>query len=214
MLMATDSLAPKLAPPGAGLPRAELWLSRLGMALIGRWLSRAAASRWFADEGRRILAIVGGLVPEAAARRVLIDRLWGLEDSSRHWSALMVLDHLVITGTTMVEIIESLAAKQTFDRQISTAHVKPDPAVDSAIIARFERFAAEYPQRIARLGTLSTQARHAHPWFGPLTAHGWHVLAAVHQSLHRRQLARIVAGLPRERVVRQAATPPPPAPGR
>jgi hypothetical protein len=43
---------------------------------------------------------------------------------------------------------------------------------------------------------------HAHPWFGPLNAHGWHCLAAIHHTLHRRQLTAILRALSSERLRR------------
>jgi hypothetical protein len=42
-------------------------------------------------------------------------------------------------------------------------------------------------------------ATHAHPWVGPLTAHQWLNLAAVHQRVHRKQIQAI-----RKRTGRQA----------
>jgi len=32
-----------------------------------------------------------------------------------------------------------------------------------------------------------------HPWFGEMNAHQWHCLAAMHQSVHRKQMQRILA---------------------
>ncbi|HCN29134.1 MAG TPA: hypothetical protein DIT64_10345 [Verrucomicrobiales bacterium] len=40
-----------------------------------------------------------------------------------------------------------------------------------------------------------TDARYAHPWFGPLDETAWHALAAFHLRLHRRQIERILEGL-------------------
>jgi hypothetical protein len=36
---------------------------------------------------------------------------------------------------------------------------------------------------------------HSHPWAGPLTAHRWLCLGAIHQALHRRQTGLIVKHL-------------------
>jgi hypothetical protein len=48
---------------------------------------------------------------------------------------------------------------------------------------------------ITCLGILDRRVRHPHPWFGPMTAHDWHCLAAIHHRVHRRQLERIVGKL-------------------
>ncbi|MBX3389322.1 MAG: hypothetical protein KF691_07680 [Phycisphaeraceae bacterium] len=44
----------------------------------------------------------------AAAERVLIPRLRGLEDSSRYWSVWMMLDHLRIVNSQVAMVIASL----------------------------------------------------------------------------------------------------------
>lgn len=41
---------------------------------------------------------------------VLIDRVVGIEDSSRYWSVFMVLDHLRIVDEGMTQIIQALFA--------------------------------------------------------------------------------------------------------
>jgi hypothetical protein len=43
-----------------------------------------------------------------------------------------------------------------------------------------------------KLRQLRTRATHVHPWFGPLDAQGWHCLAAMHHTIHRRQVERII----------------------
>jgi hypothetical protein len=185
-----------LQPPGAGLPLAELALSRIGVWLVCRRLTRQAASRWFAEEGERLLSLARSLPLDQAARQVLIPRVWGIEDSSRNWSVLMTLEHLVIVNTAIAGIIERLAAGEEWEQKISTADVKPGPQQDAAAIERFAQCQRDYPRRIAALPDLRTRVRHAHPWFGPMTAHDWHCLAAAHQRIHRRQVERIAGLLP------------------
>jgi hypothetical protein len=184
--------AAELQPPGAGLPLAELWLSRLGLAIIHRTTSRAQASDWFRTEADRILRLARSVDQELAARPVLIPRVWGIEDSSRNWSVFMTLEHLTIVNQVIADIIEHLAARQAYDRDISTADVKPTTGQDQKLIGRFAGSIDDYLARIERLENLHTQARHRHPWFGPLNAHAWHVLAAAHQRIHRRQIERIL----------------------
>src|SRR5712671_4616375 len=100
-----SELEPKLAPPGAGLPRSEL--------LIGRWLfalrratgSRESCNARFQRERETIRALVRPLDVDFAARRVLIERPRGLEDSSRFWSVWMTLDHLRIVHHSMIRVI-------------------------------------------------------------------------------------------------------------
>src|SRR4051794_8680829 len=91
-------LEPRLAPPGAGLPVPELFIARLLFA-FRRWNgSREAFNTRFESERRAISELLKECDPEAAARRVLIQRPRGLEDSSRYWSVWMTLDHLRIVN--------------------------------------------------------------------------------------------------------------------
>ena len=46
---------------------------------------------------------------------------------------------------------------------------------------------------IKGLETVRTKLRHAHPWFGPLDAAGWHAMAAMHMGIHRKQIERILS---------------------
>ena len=48
---------------------------------------------------------------------------------------------------------------------------------------------------VTKLGILGRKLRHVHPWFGPMTAHDWHCLAAIHSWVHRRQIERVVKKL-------------------
>jgi hypothetical protein len=50
---------------------------------------------------------------------------------------------------------------------------------------------------VAATPYLRTKARFAHPWFGPLDAAGWHLMAGMHLSIHRVQIERILQGLPK-----------------
>src|SRR5687768_16332863 len=109
-----DPSAPRLAPPGAGIPKAELAWVRPGFRLASRLLSDVRATARFEREARQMLVQVAALPPELAARQVLIERVVGIEDSSRYWSAYLVLEHLRIVNAIIVRIIASLGAGRPF----------------------------------------------------------------------------------------------------
>lgn len=178
----------QLAPPGAGLPRLELWVSRTGFGVLRNALSRRQIEGWLRIETRKVLAIAGKLSPEQIKRQVLIPRPTGLEDSSRNWSAAMVLQHLVIVDTGIGELITALAQSQPFGREVRIADVKPTPDAGREQLALLEGALQTYIARVTAVANLHTATRHAHPWFGPLDGHGWHTLAALHTMIHRRQL--------------------------
>lgn len=182
----------KLDPFGAGLPLIELWVSRLGFGLLRHLLSRERTQSWLRRETAKVLAIAKSLSPEQLQVEVLIPRPTGLEDSSRNWSAAMVLQHLVIVDSGIGELITTLAQNQTYGQEVRIADVKPDPKVGYEQLELLEAALQNYIDRVAAIENLHTQGRHAHPWFGPLNGHGWHTLAALHTMIHRRQLEAIV----------------------
>ena len=204
-------MPPALQPPGAGLPWPEYVLSRyVLLPLASRKLDWAQAGRLFQREGQRVLDLFdalragqGGLDLFAAGRagrrteRVLVARLRGLEDSSRHWSAAMTVEHLHIVGTGILAAIASLRAGNVPPGQASTADVKPrGEEAPEETRAKFVGLLADgaaadaLPPMRPGVGP-----RYPHPWFGPLDAHRWHVLNGIHQGIHRKQLEAIRAGL-------------------
>lgn len=184
-----------LAPPGAGLPATELLLSRLGFRILRSTLTRNRIQDWLCAETRRVLAIAGELSSEQVKRQVLIPRLAGLEDSSRNWSAAMVVQHLVIVGTGIGDLLRALGEDKAFEREVRIADVKPTPDAAREQMGYLENALIAYLDQVAAIENLHTVHRHAHPWFGPLDAHGWHTLAALHTMIHRRQLNAIVRTL-------------------
>ena len=187
--------SPALAPPGAGLPGYELLIARV-LFRLNRWrTSRAQAEAVITAERATILALVRGLDPERGRRRVLIPRPRGLEDSSRHWSIFMTLEHLVIVNREIARVIGDLAAGRMPSGAASTAAVKPSPTADASVIPEFDRACVELAQAGAGAATLRTSVRFPHPWFGPLNAADWQVLGGSHMRLHRPQLVAIQAAL-------------------
>ncbi len=184
---------PKLAPPGAGLPKPELYVARALFALR-RWTSsRTALTALFQRERAAIRRILLSCEGSAGARRVLIRRLPGLEDSSRYWSVWMTLDHLRIVHREMRRVIEALTGGVVPEGVASTAAVKPGVELSAGIVAEYEESCDALLAAVATPANLKTSLRFAHPWFGPLDAAGWHALSAVHLGIHRVQIERIVA---------------------
>jgi hypothetical protein len=186
---------PKLASPGAGLPKVELLAARLLFTWRRAQGDRESFNGVFQRERERVRGLVAGLDADSAARRVLIERVRGLEDSSRYWSAWMTLDHLRIVHSGMGRTIASLGRGVVPPGKVSTAAVKPSPDVTAAVVAEYEKSCDDLVATVAGVKDLNTSARYAHPWFGPLDAAGWHALAAGHLRVHRVQIERIVRGL-------------------
>ena len=186
---------PKLAPPGAGLPKIELLIARLLFAWRRTRGGRNSFNTSFQRERGHVRRLIGGLNADTASRRVLIQRIPGLEDSSRYWSVWMTLDHLRIIHLGIARTIAKLARGVVPPGKASTAAVKPSPEVTAAVVAEFEKSCEDLVATVAAVKDLNTPARYAHPWFGPLDAAGWYAMAAVHLQLHRQQIGRILEGL-------------------
>jgi len=197
------TVEPQLAPPGAGLPKVELYVARLIFA-VRRWSgSRDSFTAHFERERETIRGLLKLCDAELAATRVLIRRPRGLEDSSRFWSVWMTLDHLRIVHRSITRIIDNLSKGVSPGGKASTAAVKPNLGVTAAIINEYERSCDELQAKVAGISELKTKSRYAHPWFGLLNAAGWHALSASHITIHRVQIERILEQLSTETIRRR-----------
>lgn len=186
---------PKLAPPGAGLPFPENLIARILLGLKRSTGSPQSFTAKFVAERARIHGLLAGRDAETLSTRVLIPRPRGLEDSSRHWSVWMTLDHLRIVHHALTGVLDSLANERVPDGEVSTAAVKPDAQVTAAVVEEYEASCDALLATIGRITNFKTRARYAHPWFGPMAAHGWLALSGGHMAIHRVQIERILQGM-------------------
>lgn len=173
----------------------ELFVGRLLFALRRLTGNRCSFDTRFRNERQLIRSLVSSCDEESAACRVLITRPPGLEDSSRYWSVWMTLDHLRIVNYEIARVIGALTKGISPDGEASTAAVKPIIEASAAVVAAYEESCDALLSTVAASPKLDTEVRFAHPWFGPMTASGWHALAGGHMSIHRVQIERILAGL-------------------
>jgi len=166
---------------GRGMLRARFsWVS--AQAAIARVSSRLAKEAIALDDA-------------TLAHRVLIQRLRGLEDSSRYWSPEMVLEHLVITGEMFTDYVVALSHGRPIADKRGIADIKPHGGQGRAVVRRFVAVHEAIPGRLAaEAGPRRTGPSHAHPWFGNLTATEWLGLTALHLQLHESQWRAIRAG--------------------
>jgi hypothetical protein len=195
MVIGKNDGEPRLAAPGAGLPRIELLVARLGFRWLSRRTTREKSSALLAKECAAILQLAGRCDDESGSRRILIKRIPGMEDSSRYWSVFMTLDHLRIVHHAVAGTIQMLGRGETPERAVSTADVKPDPGADARSRRQFELSCDLIERAASKVQNLQTAARFDHPWFGPLDAGQWYFLAGFHAGLHRRQIAAILKQL-------------------
>lgn len=196
----TQQEEPKLAPPGAGLPLLEGLYARYIMYPKGmKGFSWQGSLDRFATETARIKSLAGPLADDDFFAQKLIDRLRGLEDSSRYWSVAMVLEHLVMTMRGMTQVAEMLASGKNSNASASTAAVKPRGGRALSKEQLLSSFAAAADEAVRRLSpladTASSAEKFAHPFFGPIPAKGWVWTLGVHQALHRKQVEEILKQL-------------------
>ncbi len=192
----TENNEPRLGPPGAGLPKPELLIARLLMAWQRRTGDRESFSRRFQQEREAIRQLSRSCDEATAAKRVLIRRPPGLEDSSRYWSVWMTLEHLRIVNAQIAGVIRSLARGVVPPGVASTAAVKPGAELTADVVTAYEKACDLLEATVVAAADLKTGVRFPHPWFGPLDALGWYAMAGTHMGLHRGQIERILQGLP------------------
>ena len=150
-----------------------------------RTMERNAAIDLLVHTGQNIVQIANTVTPDKAAKPTLIPRPMSLEDSSRNWSIIMTIEHLLITGVAMQEITEQLSSGICPTKIVRIEDVKPRPGQSpDNILKDYLNFLNQYEESIGKLGDLNNQEfKHEHPWFGALTAHDWLALNAAHHRL-------------------------------
>ena len=99
----SQEIVPTLEKAGAGIPIATRLLGKhLMFPLLNRFISWDKAWDIYDKEGQKIIALASGLDQEALFRRVLVPKLFGLEDNSRYYSVAMVIEHLLIVGHALL----------------------------------------------------------------------------------------------------------------
>ena len=186
---------PKLAAPGAGLPKIERFFANRMIRWKAARTTREQATAIFDQQREAILRLLKGQNHTALAQLVLIKRLPGLEDSSRYWSLLMVADHLRIVNRDIAKVIASLGAGSIPEREATIAGVKPSPLATHAVIADFDQGCRDFTNTVAAVPNLKTSLKFPHPWFGPMDAATWHFMTGFHMQLHLKQMKLILAGL-------------------
>lgn len=139
-------MQPRLQSPGAGLPAFESAWLRILFRFACWVISLNLGLRWFRFEAQKIVALSGKVPAAQGTVPVLIDRVAGIEDSSRYWSVFMVLDHLRIVGEGMTQIVQTLTDDRLFGQEILIQDVNPSPRSGSEAIDRFLKAVEGYGQ--------------------------------------------------------------------
>jgi hypothetical protein len=93
--------------------------------------------------------------------------------------------------------MKMLSAGKVPDRKANTAAVKPKGKIGATeLYDTFKKFLDGFLNTVRNdLKDRGSKATYEHPWFGPLTAAQWCVVASAHQRLHRQQMQAILGQL-------------------
>lgn len=184
----------KLEKPGHGLPKIDaIFLKHVGFPILKTFISWDNAMKFFEYEGKEILNLVKDLPKDKLFKKVLIPKIFGIEDNSRYYSPAMVLWHLLYVGETLQEGIVSLSKNEKIDFTVKIENFKPFVQIDEDIVEKYEKFLNNYKKFIERnIENKYINNCLSHPWFGCLNPHQWLVMSAIHQMVHKRQIKKIL----------------------
>ena len=197
---ATENTPPRLAPPGAGVPLIQLIFMRTWLGpFVSKRTPRPASRALYEKLTQKTIGLAAKIAPELRNKKILVNPILGLEDSSRYWSVNGVLEHLLIVSHGIEQAILSLSAGTVPPGAADTATVKPTDAKGDQLEA-FTNYApglmARIDEKLAQPGmNIDSPLCFKHPWFGPFQAKQWYWLLPSHTGIHYQQLKQIVAAL-------------------
>ncbi len=181
----------QLARPGGGLPKFERFYIKTFLVPAAKYLfTWDLALRLLNKEVKKIQNIVSRISKEDLQRKVIIDRIFAIEDNSRDFSINMVLEHLLIAGTGVMSIIKTLSNEQEFTRDVTIEGVKPQ-ANGADTLNDFLKFIEQYNDFIQTLPKKKSLMTKKHPWFIEFNNFDWSVFMFIHTFVHRRQIEAI-----------------------
>ena len=192
-------MKPITQKPGAGLPFVEALVLRYWMFPRSvRRLGHQGSRRLWIHESETVLKLVESVPPEKAGVPVLINRIRGLEDSSRCWSILQTLEHVDTVSRLMIQTAQSLERGVVPGGKVSTADVKPQQGWQpSDWKERWQRLSGDILRALSEEEVMrgdvgqGSGLRYEHPWFGPLSSVEWRALVSLHLRIHRHQIEAI-----------------------
>ena len=183
-----------LGKAGHGLPKIDaIFLKHIGFPILKTFISWNNAMKFFEYEGKEVLNLVKDLPKDKLFKKVLIPKIFGIEDNSRYYSPAMVLWHLLYVGVTLQEGIVSLSKNEKIDFTVKIENFKPFVQIDEDIVEKYENFLNNYRKFIeTNIENKYINNCLSHPWFGCLNPHQWLVMSAIHQMVHKRQIKKIL----------------------
>ena len=194
-----NNASEQLDQPGGGLPKLELLIAK--HVLLPALFATSTKTRALHEYRRLVTEIehcVKPLTVQDLARRILVPKIQGMEDSSRFWSTAMALEHLIIVGDLTLNVIQTLSGGKTDKlKTIGIKDVKPSELVNchdirEKFVESARRFESETSNLILQKSDSNT---YPHEWFGELNAFQWLAFTPMHLKIHLQQIEKIKLAL-------------------
>jgi len=187
----------KFGKAGAGLPEVERLFIRVFLVPTVRIVMNWTISRLLIKREVKIIKkLLGNISTKKLQQKMSINRTFAIEDNSRQFSVNEVLEHLVIAGTLVKKVIESLSQEKEVDFDIKIENVKPKENKENQL-EDFLKFYQNYDQFIKELPKKQSKMTKAHPWFVKFNNFDWNNFMFMHTFIHRRQIQAILNELKR-----------------
>ncbi len=184
-----------LSPPGAGLPNMErLFIKNILVPSVRIIFTWDIALVFLKREIKIIKKLVKNIDKDKLQQKVLIDRTFAIEDDTRQFSINMVLEHLVIAGYAVTNVIDTLSKEQEFKAAIKIENVKPKKNKEDQI-EEFSDFYTQYFEFIKKHSKKQSKMTKKHPWFIEFNNFDWSIFMYMHTFIHRRQIQAIIKEL-------------------
>lgn len=157
--------------------------------------------RTFEAVNRRMIELLHLIPHEEWEERVLVGHQFGLDEHSRFFSPIMVIDHVLFAGKTIRAIVHELAQGIVVDHIIQSPFAFPQSRISHAeLLTLFSDYTetcmADLEPLVLKADCETTID---HPWYGPFNMKQWHWLLAGHSMIHYRQLKNIKEHLDQKR---------------
>jgi hypothetical protein len=187
----------KFEKAGAGLPEFERLFIKLFLVPIVRITMNWTISRLLIKREIKIIKkLLSSISADKLLQKMSISRTFAIEDNSRQFSVNEVLEHLVIAGTLVKDVIETLSKEKEVEFDIKIENVKPKENKANQL-EDFLEFYQDYNKFIKDLPKKQSKMTKAHPWFVSFNNFDWNNFMFMHTFIHRRQIEAILNELKR-----------------
>jgi hypothetical protein len=186
-----------LGKSGEGISKFKIFsVKHIFFPILNRFISWDKAWDIFDTEGQKIIELSKQIEKDDLFKRVLVPKLFGLEDNSRYYSVGMTIEHLLIVASALQVRVPLLSRGKKLKNDVTIKSVKPYKEIDEDIVEQFEDFLNTYREKLERnVDDINIDNTSSHPWFGEFNPKQWSILAMIHQIIHKRQIKAIIKGL-------------------